>query len=578
MNPAFLLAHFDRISGAPDAVPHLRSFLLDLAVRGKLLPQDSAHEPAHELLKRIQAEKAKLVRDGEIAKAKPLPPIRPDEPPFSAPQGWVWARLGEIARRIHYGYTASANPSLRGVRLLRITDIQDNAVDWTTVPGVEISDGEVEHYALERGDILIARTGGTIGKTFLVDDLPVTAVFASYLIRVQGATALYDRYLKLFMESPVYWKQLEEGARGAGQPNVNGKTLAQMIVPVPSAAEQRRIVAKVDELMALCDRLEQSSRDQEMQRERVASSALHHLRNGASGDSLTGRSRFYIDHLDDFTAMSSQLPDLRRTILSLAVRGRLVPQNLGEERASELVKRIQAEKTKLTEAGSLKKDKKTWEGLPKSPPFEIPPNWTWTRLQDVFEISRGGSPRPAGDPRYFGGPIPWITVREITKDLGKYLTDTEGGLTEEGADRSRFINPGDLLLTNSGATLGVPKISKIRACMNDGVAVLRQFHSVPLNDFAYIYLHSQTDAFRLVNQGMGQPNLNTPIIAGWFFPLPPLEEQQRIVKKVEELMDLCDQMEISLLDTQQQKRILLESVLHHALVTAEQTAKIANSA
>jgi len=578
MNPAFLLAHFDRISSAPDAVPHMRSFLLDLAVRGRLLPQDRADEPAHELLRRIDAEKAKLVRDGEIATPKLLLPIRPDEPPFSAPQGWVWARLGEITRRIHYGFTASANPSLTGVRLLRITDIQDNTVDWPSVPGVEISAGEIDQYKLEKGDILIARTGGTIGKTFLVDQLPVTAVFASYLIRVQGASELYDRYLKLFMESPVYWKQLEEGARGAGQPNVNGKTLAQMIVPIPSAAEQRRIVAKVDELMALCDRLEQSIRDQEIQRERVASSALHHLSNGASGDDLTRRSHFYIDHLDDFAAMPSQLPDLRQTILSLAVRGRLVPQNKSDVPASELLKRIQAEKTKLTEEGNLKKDKKTWEGLPKTPSFEIPPNWTWTRLQDVFEISRGGSPRPAGDPRYFGGPIPWITVREITKDPGKYLTETEGGLTEEGADRSRFINPGDLLLTNSGATLGVPKISKIRACMNDGVALLRQFHSVPLNDFAYIYLHSQTDAFRLVNQGMGQPNLNTPIIAGWFFPLPPIEEQQRIVKKVEELMDLCDQMEISLRDTQQQRTLLLESVLHHALVTPKQATKNANSA
>ena len=178
-------------------------------------------------------------------------------------------------------------------------------------------------------------------------------------------------------------------------------------------------------------------------------------------------------------------------------------------------------------------------------------------------------PPTAGDPRFFGGAIPWITVREITKDAEKYLLTTEGTLTEEGSGRSRFIDPGDLLLTNSGATLGVPKISRIRGCMNDGVAVLRLFHSVPLNDFAYLYLHSQTEAFRQVNQGMGQPNLNTPIIAGWFFPLAPVAEQYRIVAKVEELMALCDRLEAQLTTTQAESCRLLKAVLHETLNGAD---------
>jgi type I restriction enzyme, S subunit len=253
MNPELLIAHFDRIADAPDALPRLRSFILDLAVRGRLLPQESSDEPACELLKRIQAEKATLVREGKIGKEKPLPPIEGQELPYQTPPGWVWARLGAITRRIHYGFTASANQSLTDVRLLRITDIQNNAVHWSSVPGVEISERELGQYKLKKADILIARTGGTIGKTFLVDHLPVTAVFASYLIRVQGSSALNDQYLKLFLESPVYWKQLQDGARGGGQPNVNGRTLGRMIVAVPPFAEQHRIVARVNELMGLCD-------------------------------------------------------------------------------------------------------------------------------------------------------------------------------------------------------------------------------------------------------------------------------------------------------------------------------------
>ena len=164
---------------------------------------------------------------------------------------------------------------------------------------------------------------------------------------------------------------------------------------------------------------------------------------------------------------------------------------------------------------------------------------------------------------------PGLTVQEITKDDNKYLTTTETGLTEEGVKRSRIINPGDLLLTNSGATLGVPKISKIRACMNDGVAVLRQFHSVPLNDFSYLYLQSQTSSFRTINQGMGQPNLNTPIIAGWFLALPPLAEQHHIVAKVDELMALCEQLEFSLTTGDDTRRRLLDALLAEALAPAE---------
>ena len=226
-----------------------------------------------------------------------------------------------------------------------------------------------------------------------------------------------------------------------------------------------------------------------------------------------------------------------------------------------MLAKIAVEKERLSESGALKADKKAWVNSSSNPPYDIPESWCWVRLQDVFEISRGGSPRPAGDPRFFGGPIPWITVGELTKDAGKYLMETATGLTDEGADRSRFINPGDLLLTNSGATLGVPKISKIRGCINDGVAVLRIFHSFALNEFAYLYLTHQTPAFRKVNQGMGQPNLNTPIIAGWFLPLPPLAEQRRIVRAVDQLMALVERLDSDLRNATSTSARLLEAIV-----------------
>jgi type I restriction enzyme S subunit len=279
MNPTQLIGHFNRISDTPDAIPRLRQFILDLAVRGKLVEQDPEDEPASELIKRIQVEKARLVREGKIGRQAPTFQIGDEELPFPAPLGWCWARLAAISRRIHYGFTASANRSLSDVRLLRITDIQDNFVDWSSVPGCEISAREIAQYKLDRGDILIARTGGTIGKTFLVDQIPVVAVFASYLIRVQGSSEIHDRYLKLFLESPVYWTQLQDGARGAGQPNVNGQTLGRMIVTVPPLAEQYRIVAQVDELMSLCDRLEVQLTNAQTLRRQLREAVLYEVLN-----------------------------------------------------------------------------------------------------------------------------------------------------------------------------------------------------------------------------------------------------------------------------------------------------------
>ena len=252
---AFAFDNLIPLTTRPDQIKALRQTILNLAVRGKLVEQDPNDEPASELLKRIAAEKARLVKAGKIKNSKQTSLINPGECFFGPPRRWAWTRLSEISRKIHYGFTASANNMIDAVRLLRITDIQDNSVDWFSVPGCEIGEKALPQFKLEKGDILVARTGGTIGKSFLVQDVPGAVVFASYLIRVQGSHEIYDRYLKLFLESPTYWIQLQDGSRGAGQPNVNGQTLGKMLVSLPPLAEQHRIVDKADELMACCDQL-----------------------------------------------------------------------------------------------------------------------------------------------------------------------------------------------------------------------------------------------------------------------------------------------------------------------------------
>jgi type I restriction enzyme, S subunit len=244
MNPELLMQHFEKIIEAPEAVKHLRRFILDLAVRGKLVAQDEKDEPAQDLLEKIKKEKERLTKNGEIRKERELFALSDSQNLETLPETWQWTRLATISREIHYGYTASSDKSLTDVRLLRITDIQNSSVDWSTVPGCEISERDVKQYKLEASDILIARTGGTIGKSYLVAEVPVVAVFASYLIRVKPARELFDQYLKTFLDSSVYWLQLQDGSRGTGQPNVNGQTLGKMLVPLPHSRNKNALSLK----------------------------------------------------------------------------------------------------------------------------------------------------------------------------------------------------------------------------------------------------------------------------------------------------------------------------------------------
>ena len=250
-----IASHFDTLFTTEESIAQLKQTILQLAVMGKLVPQDPNDEHASELLKKIAAEKAKLVKEGKIKRETPPSKIENQEMPFDLPPKWEWSRLIEISANIHYGYTASSDESIKHVRLLRITDIQDDAVDWDSVPGCEIEADKIVQYQLSDDDILIARTGGTIGKSYLVQDITVCAVFASYLIRVRHINGMSAHFKKVYLGSQLYWRQLYAKSMGTGQPNVNGESLKGLVVPVPPLAEQHRIVAKVDELMALCDQL-----------------------------------------------------------------------------------------------------------------------------------------------------------------------------------------------------------------------------------------------------------------------------------------------------------------------------------
>lgn len=232
----------------------MQKSILQLAIQGKLVEQRPDEGTGEELFQQIQTEKQALIKAGKIKKEKPLPEIVDDEIPFDIPDTWKWVRWGDLSKSIQYGYNAPAQDKGR-IKMVRISDIQDGKVLWETVPYCEIKEEEIPTYLLAPNDILFARTGGTVGKSYLVKDVPEDAIYAGYLIRTQYSSMLCPGYMKHFMESKLYWDQLRNGTIATAQPNCNGKTLSKMILPLPPLEEQKRIVAKLEEILPLCDRL-----------------------------------------------------------------------------------------------------------------------------------------------------------------------------------------------------------------------------------------------------------------------------------------------------------------------------------
>ena len=249
----------------------LKKSILQEAVQGKLVPQDSSDEPAEALLERIRAEKQRLIKEGKIKKDKHESVIFrrdnshyekldgverciDDELPFEIPESWAWVRWGSIAESIQYGYNAPAKQEGR-IRMVRISDIHENTVAWSSVPFCDIEDSDIPTYLLQPNDILFARTGGTVGKSFLVSEVPCKAIYAGYLIRTRYSSLLCPQYLKYFMESPLYWLQLKSGTTATAQPNCNGQTLAKILLPLPPANEQLRIVENLARTFAIIERM-----------------------------------------------------------------------------------------------------------------------------------------------------------------------------------------------------------------------------------------------------------------------------------------------------------------------------------
>ncbi len=421
----------------------LKNSILQLAIQGKLVEQRPEEGTAEELFREIQKEKQALIKAGKIKKEKPLPEITEEELPFEIPESWKWVRWGDLSESIQYGYNAPAQESGR-IKMVRISDIQDGRVLWDSVPYCDIPEKEIPTYLLTANDILFARTGGTVGKSYLVKDVPEESIYAGYLIRTRYSSHLCPEYMKCFMESQLYWDQLHSGTIATAQPNCNGKTLSRMILPLPPIAEQKRIVAKIEELLPLIDRYEKAW-----------------------------------TRLEDF---NKRFPgDMQKSILQMAVQGKLVEQRPEEGTGEELYQQIQKKKQALIKAGKIKKEKPLLEITEDEVPFEIPETWKWVRLIDVGFTQTGNTPSTS-KPEYVGYDIPFITPGDILNGLICY--DNQA-LSLQGKMVARIAVAGTILQVCIGGSIGKAAI------VNREVTFNQQIHSVtPLTCYSnYLYLN-----------------------------------------------------------------------------------------
>ena len=483
----------------------LKNSILQLAIQGKLAEQRSEEGSAEELFAQIQEEKQRLIAQKKIKKEKPLPEITEDEKPFDIPESWKWVRWGNLSESIQYGYNAPAQSTGR-IKMVRISDIQEGKVLWETVPFCNIQEDEIPNYFLKKNDILFARTGGTVGKSYLVKDVPDEAIYAGYLIRTRYSESLCPDYMKYFMESSLYWTQLKNGTIATAQPNCNGKTLSKMILPLPPLDEQKRVVAKIEELLPYIDRYEQAW-----------------------------------SKLEQF---NSRFPEgMKKSLLQYAIQGKLVEQRPEEGTAEELFTQIQKEKQRLIAEKKIKKEKPLLEITEDEKPFEIPESWKWCRLGSVLNKLTDGT---HSTPKYTSSGIPFLSVKDMSSGVldfsnCKYVSE------EEHQTLYSRCNPeyGDLLLTKVGTT-GIPVIVDTNNPFSlfVSVALLKFDQNLIYNKFLRLLINSplvQTQATENT-KGVGNKNWVMRDIANTIIVLPPLAEQKRIVEKLEQLLPLCERL------------------------------------
>jgi type I restriction enzyme, S subunit len=545
-------------------IKKLRELILELAVRGLLVPQDPSDEPASVLLEKIAAEKEVLIKAGKIKKQKPLPEINKDEKPFDLPIGWEWTRLGNtgIGSTGKTPSTKNAESFTGEIPFIGPGQITPNGE--LLEPDKFLSEkGLLESTEAVRGDIFMVCIGGSIGKSIIANQ----RLAFNQQINALKPIFIISKYLLIAVSSPHFYASIIENSTGSATPIINRLKWEALLVPLPPLREQHRIVANVDELMALCDQLEQ---------QQLQHSDTHHTLVTTLLDSLsqaTDNAQFQTIwsqlavHFDTLFTTEASIDQLKQTLLQLAVMGKLVPQDPNDEPASVLLEKIAAEKEALIKAGKIKKQKPLPEITDDEKAFELPNGWEWAKMGGVLKKITDGthhSPTNCDSGEYL-----YISAKNI-KPEGVLISNATYVTKETHEEIYTRCDPeyGDLLYIKDGATTGIVTINTLKEpfSMLSSVALLKVPNSV-LNSYLllslmspFFYAEMRAEMTGVAITRVTLKKLNEAVIT-----LPPLREQHRIVAKVDELMALCDQLKAGINQAQTTQQQLAHALVEQAI-------------
>ncbi|ELA9429701.1 restriction endonuclease subunit S [Vibrio parahaemolyticus] len=524
-------------------VKKLRELILELAVQGKLVPQDPNDEPASVLLKRIAQEKAQLVKEKKLKKPKKLPNISDEEKPFDLPNGWSWIRLNEYGewgsgstpKRSNSGYYDGGIPWFKSGELKAdyISESEE------TITELALSETSVRYNNV--GDVLVAMYGATIGKTAI---LSVRATTNQAVCACTPFTGLSNTYLLTLLKA--YKARLIGMGAGGAQPNISREKIINTVIALPSTAEQHRIVAKVDELMTLCDQLEQQTEASIEAHQVLVTTLLETLTNSADTNELMQNWARISEHFDTLFSTEESIDQLKQTILQLAVMGKLVPQDPSDEPAAELLKRIADEKAQLVKDKKIKKQKALPPIAEDEKPFELPSGWEWCRLEDVVDIQSGITKG-----RKLAGrelkTIPYLSVANVQRGYLILNNVKEIDLPIDELEKYS-VEDGDLLITEGGDWDKVGRTAIWRSevpymAHQNHVFKARPFLKEQSEAWLEMYLNGPFARKYFAGSSKQTTNLasiNKTQLRSCLIAVPPRDEKKEISDRVQELIGMCD--------------------------------------
>ena len=490
----------------------LKNSILQLAIQGKLVPQLPDEGTGEKLYRKIQSEKQALIKAGKIKKEKPLPEISDDEKPFDIPESWRWVRLGSLLEKLVDGTHRTPKYTLSGVPFVSVTNMSSGKLDLSNTKFIS----KEEHQELwkrcnpERNDILLSKVG-TTGVPAIVDTDIQFSLFVSVALLKFNTQLLDIDFLVYAILTPDFQRQCQEHTRGVGNKNWVIVDIANTVFPLPPLAEQKRIVAKIEELLPLVDR--------------------------------------YAEAWNRLEALNKRFPDdLKKSLLQLAIQGKLVPQLPGEGTGDELYRKIQAEKQALIKAGKIKKEKPLPEISDDEKPFDIPESWRWVRFGELGDYKKG----PFGSALTKSMFVPKgnnsIKVYEQKNAIQKNASLGEYYITREYFDtkmRGFEVVSGDIIVSCAG-TIGETYVlpEKIeQGIINQALMRMRLFKPICVSYFLLFFDVVLKQNANINSKGSAIKNIPPfEILKSYLVPLPPLAEQKRIVTKLEEILPLCERL------------------------------------